>query len=75
MAREQPKSQAAPVAAAAAPAPASLPAKPSAPRFKVWDHGSLQCDGVAFAPGEELPLSAEQIAAYGIGDVVVLIEE
>lgn len=55
----------APVAERVAPTPA--PVTVEQPRFRVWPHGSLQCDGVTFQPGEEVPLTEAQIAAYGCG--------
>ena len=48
--------------------------EPKAARFKVWSHGSLQCDGTTYLPGEALPFSAARIAALGIQHLAVPIE-
>ena len=48
--------------------------KPAA-RFRVWAHGALHCDGVVFAPGEELPLTEAQVEALALGQVAVRIED
>ena len=48
--------------------------EPKAARFKVWQHGSLQCDGTTYLPGEALPFSAARIAALGIQHLAVPIE-
>lgn len=58
-----------------APSAGKAPAPKPAARFRVWAHGALHCDGVVFAPGEELPLTAEQIEALALGPVAVRIEE
>ncbi len=49
--------------------------EPKAARFKVWSHGSLQCDGTTYLPGEALPFSAARIAALGIQHLAVPIED
>ena len=49
--------------------------EPKAARFKVWQHGSLQCDGTTYLPGEALPFSAARIAALGITHLAVPIED
>ena len=64
MAKENPKASApvpqpeAKVSAEGEQAPnaekAPAPKPKSAARFRVWSHGALHCDGVVFAPGEEL---------------------
>lgn len=61
--------------APAAPIKPAAQAKPAAPaRFRVWQYGALHCDGVVFAPGEELPLTEAQVEALALGPVAVRIE-
>lgn len=33
--------------------------------YTVWEHGSLQCNGVLYAPGESVDLTADQAEAIG----------
>lgn len=49
--------------AVSAPTPVTVPASGG---FRVWDYGSLLCNGVTYAAGEMLPFNGEQIAALGI---------
>ncbi len=75
MAKSDSKPQAAPVAAAAeASSREPEPPKAKPKRFKVGGLGVLHVDGVTFKAGEELPLSEDQIRAYGI-EVAVPIED
>jgi hypothetical protein len=84
MAKENPKAPAqAPQAEAkvsaegeSAPSAGKAPAAPKpAARFRVWAHGALHCDGVVFAPGEELPLTEAQVETLALGQVAVRIED
>lgn len=82
MAKENPKAPAqAPQAEAkaaegeSAPSAGKAPAPKPAARFRVWAHGALHCDGVVFAPGEELPLTEAQVEAFALGQVAVRIED
>lgn len=45
-------------------APLNTMAKPQ--RFRIHSHGGLRHDGMFFAPGEELPMSEDEIKLYGI---------
>lgn len=58
-----------------APRVSVVAAKSNSARFRVWAHGALRCDGVRFAPGEELPLSEEQVLALNLGPVAERIVE
>ena len=83
MAKENPKAPAqAPQAEAkvsaegeSAPSAGKAQAPKPAARFRVWAHGALHCDGVVFAPGEELPLTEAQVEALALGQVAVRIED
>lgn len=54
----------------------AAPPKPKAARFR-WPvvMGSLHCDGVVFGPGDELPLTEEQLKDYDLFEKVERIED
>lgn len=52
------------VASPAKPAPASA-AAPGKRRYRIWQQGTLERDGVTYRPGETIELSEEQAASIG----------